>query len=165
MLPFSDITTNTIATLERGEPNLDGRLQQTLWYSITPLNNVTVRIDVAGSLIPDPILVLYQASGPGFTALSSMGTLLAPSSRIQALLLAGTPYYLQVGSGSSSGGMQVNLQVIPPPNDFFADAQIISALPYQDTVSLLGATRERSEPLASCGVNLGTARYAFTLAV
>ncbi len=52
----------------------------------------------------------------------------------------------------------------PPPNDDFANATVIDALPFTDTVDTTGATRETGEPTAPCdfGPLSGTVWYAFT---
>ncbi len=52
----------------------------------------------------------------------------------------------------------------PPANDNFANATVITALPYSNTLDPTGATTEFGEPLPSCGFGqpTGTIWYAFT---
>ncbi len=62
--------------------------------------------------------------------------------------------------------MQVNVEEIPPPpNDDFANATTIAALPFSDTADTAGAIREAGEPTSSCAQFNnpgGSVWYAFT---
>lgn len=86
---------------------------------------------------------------------------------------AGQRYYFMVqftggynGYGSDIDGT-IHLQIqeiLPPPNDNFANATPIEAIPYSDDINLLGATRESGEPTGTCVWEEGrpTVWYAFT---
>src|SRR6185369_105009 len=51
--------------------------------------------------------------------------------------------------------------IVPPPNDDFGDATLVSALPFEDTVELEGATSQANEPWG-CGFPSHTVWYSFT---
>jgi hypothetical protein len=65
---------------------------------------------------------------------------------------AGTTYYLLVRSYFGGGGaLTVDLEAVPPaPNDDFAGAPAVTALPSTFTGDLTRAGREADEPLPSC---------------
>ncbi|MGH2659674.1 MAG: PKD domain-containing protein [Actinomycetota bacterium] len=66
-----------------------------------------------------------------------------------------------------SGSYQLIIQeILPPPNDAFASATTIPALPFSDAVDIGAASMEAGEPTPSCAIPFGpvskTAWYAFT---
>ena len=166
-LPFSDIVDNTTATTEPGEPSSCSSppVQQTVWYSITPTSNMTLKIDMSGSNFSNGLFTVYQQTGTGFGGLS---TLICETSVSTATvrIFANTTYYIQAGNNFGSGGLlQLNVQQIPPPaNDNFANATQITALPFRDTVDTSAATLEPGEPAPSCAFPPleGTVWYTFT---
>jgi subtilisin-like proprotein convertase family protein/outer membrane biosynthesis protein TonB len=52
----------------------------------------------------------------------------------------------------------------PPVNDNFAEATILGGIPYSESLSVAGATRENLEPDTSCGSVGKTVWYSFTAA-
>jgi len=165
-LPFSDSVDNTEATLEPGEPESCSSMPQSVWYSFTPVSDTVVRVDMDGSSFGDTAFVAYQDGGSGFGGLSfldcsNFGGFLTLS------LQAGTTYYIQAGNifNGSGGDLHLNLQEVPPPaNDNFANASVISALPFDDSVDTIAASLEAGEPTPSCdfGQTDRTVWYAFT---
>jgi hypothetical protein len=164
-LPFSDTLDNTGATTEPGEPQPCNYSPQTVWYSFTPAANGVVRADMDTSSFFDRQLNLYLQLGSGFGGLSFIGCQVGGGS-ITFNVQAGTTYYLQASSIYSGGGsLHVNMQAVPPPpNDDFANAKTITALPYSDTEDTTAATLEPGEPTPSCGFGSpsGSVWYAFT---
>lgn len=166
-LPFSGSVDNTQATIEAGEPQFCNFSQQTVWYSFTPGANALVIADMAGSSFGDTNLKVYQAGVSGIGDLSFLGCSSFGGS-VSFRVQAGVTYYLQAGDVFNGGGtLRVNLQEVPPPpNDDFANAKVITALPFNDTVDTRAATAQAGEPTPSClGTVPGTAWYAFTPAV
>jgi hypothetical protein len=154
-LPFSDVVDNTSATTEPGEPSGNCiTTQHTVWYSITPTSNVTLRADMSGSDFFDNSFSIYRDTGSGLSGLAFVGCgYFGNSASFHAS--ANTTYYVQAGSSCcTSGGMlHLNVNLVPPPaDDDFANASVISpaALPFGDTESALAATTEAGEPTPSC---------------
>ncbi|MGH2358834.1 MAG: PKD domain-containing protein [Candidatus Limnocylindria bacterium] len=112
------------------------------------------------------MLTVYQSSGPGLDGLVGLSCA-SFGGPVDFKVQAGGTYYLQAGSIFSGGGsLQLNLQVVSPPsNDDFANATVITALPFDDAVDATAATIESNEPLTSrCEASppSATVWYAFT---
>jgi hypothetical protein len=171
-LPFSDVVDNSTATTEPGEPT--GRCsetpQHTVWYSITPASSMIIRIDMSGSTFFDTAFDVYQQTGSGFTGLSSAiacsDFTSGSSSSAHFQASANTTYYIQAGSSccTSGGALHLNVrEALPPANDNFANATVISPtqLPFTDTEDASAATTEAGEP--NCGQTLSNSWwYSFT---
>ena len=167
-LPFNDVVDNTNATTEPGEPQqYCSSSSNTVWYSFTPAVNATVRADMSGSSFSDNILLIYQASGPGFGGLSFLNCA-SYSNSATFSVQAGVTYYFQAGSiYGGSGELHFNLQELPrPANDDFANAKVISStLPFDDTVDTTSASMEAGETTPSCAYSGPISRsvwFAFT---
>ena len=164
--PFSDVTDNTEATAESGEPTGCANSPHSVWYSITPAVQSNFRADMTGSEFSDTVLMVYSASGPGFGGLSFVGCSTFGGGPVTWNAQAGTTYYIQAGDFFSGGGsLHVNVQLLPPPpNDAFVDATTIDALPFNETVDASAATSEPGEPFPSdcVGAAQPTVWYAFT---
>jgi hypothetical protein len=168
-LPFSDVVDNSAATSEPGEPpgGCGPAAFQTVWYSITPVSNITVHIDMTGSSFIDRVFNVYQQQDTGFGGLSTIVCATGPTI---LHLRANTTYYIQAGDeGFSTGGeLHLNVQLIPaPPNDNFDNATVISptALPFTDTEDATGATAETGEPVPTCSTRGSVSNswwYSFT---
>ncbi len=168
-LPFSDSVSNTDATTEPDEPLWwCAYMTRTVWNSFTPVTNAVVRADMAaGSSFWDTNLNVYQAVAPGFGGLSFLGCASYYGNSVTFSVQAGATYYIQAGDSGYYGGgnLVVNLQEIPPPpNDDFANATVIPALPFSDTVDTTAATTEPGEPMPSCAYTTEgkSVWYAFT---
>lgn len=149
-VPFSDTVDLSGATVEPGEPQFCTFMEHTVWYAFTPPANGVVRFTATGSGFTDTGLSLYQASGPGFPGLSFLGcSPFGGSVTIDAQ--AGATYYVQTGSVYTLGSLTLVAEgVPPPPNDDFANATAITALPFGDSVDTSVATLEPGEPTPSC---------------
>lgn len=160
-LPYSDSLDNTNATLEPDELNICGRSLWTnsVWYSFTPASTVQFSADMAGSSFGDTGLSLYAGSEPSFSSLNFMGASCSANPLIFTAE-AGQTYYLQAQSVRSGvGDLHLNVrEILPPDNDQFADAELITSLTTSRTVDLTGATSETNEPQA-CSFMDRTAWY------
>jgi len=163
VLPFSDSVDITEATIEPNEPQNCSNSPNTVWYSFTPSANAVVSADMAGSSFVDAaVLSIYQDGGSGIGSLIILQCTYYGNSAIFNVQ-AGITYYIQAGSVNTGGGdLHLNLQEIPPPpNDNFANATIIAALPFSDSVDSTGASRETDEPY-DCYGSRYTVWYSFT---
>jgi WD40 repeat protein/PKD repeat protein len=166
-LPFDAVVDITQASLESGErtPSCSfGSSGRTVWYRFTPAGteSISASIDAA---FPH---VLAAYTGNSVADLTEVGCSAAFGSKVTFVATAGTTYYFQVdGLFGFSGPLAFRLEAIPPPpNDDFADAIVIPAVPFAATVDITSATTEAGERKGSCtifGGSVGrTAWYAFT---
>jgi PKD domain-containing protein len=165
-LPFHESIDNTQTTVEPGESHFCGSTPQikSVWYSFTPANNVTVTADMSGSSFSDTALTLYRAIAPGLNGLNFLDRACFGGT-VTFTMQAGTTYYFQAESISSGGDLHFNIeQVLPPANDDFAGATLITFLPFDETVDTSSSTVEAQEPTPACygGNLLGSVWYAFT---
>jgi PKD repeat protein len=163
-LPINDSVDMTYATTESNEPQPCNWASQTVWFSYTPTVNEAVRVTLSGFY--DTNLALYQAYGPDITNLSGMGCASWNSPSLTLDAVAGTTYYFQVGKIWGGGGTaQLNVElVLPPANDNFESATVVSGLPFNDFVDTIAATVQAGEPTPSCeyGTLGHTVWYVFT---
>jgi len=164
-VPFSINEDTSSATWDPSDPP-DCSSNGSVWFSFTPQTDMQIIADTTGSD--------YFPSLSAWTGTQGALTRVACDefdipSRVHFRATAGTTYYFLVaaccGSGGNFGGnLQFHLtEVFPPANDNFADATPITALPFDQTMDLTGATTEPGEPNFSCGVNLqNTAWFSFT---
>lgn len=115
-LPLSATVDITEATAEGSEPQYCYYMNNTIWYSFTPTQNMIVRASTAGSINTANINI-YRMDGPGINNLSFLGCGSYGGS-VTVTLEAGRTYYLQAGPMyfGAFGNIQVNLEeYIPPP--------------------------------------------------
>jgi hypothetical protein len=173
-LPFSDTLDTSEATTDPGDPYSQctfDYLQATVWYVFTPPQDVLIEASTGGSSYRTVLQVFY-GSPDNLTYLNCI----ANNVPLYVQLSASTTYYFMIGADpayppppdSSWGGnlvFNVN-QVAGPANDNFADATIVDAIPFYDTLTNLNLTREAGEPLASCTPSYstpgGSLWYAYT---
>ena len=159
-LPFSATVDNSGATLEPGEPEGCSFPFRSVWYAFTPAENMAVRLDMPGSQVGGTVSI-FLASGPGFPDLTFL-TCVSSGSSANLQMEAGKNYYLRVDSFGQPGSLQINLeQIIPPANDGFANAEVITSLPFTGTVDNTNATIEPGEQ-STCGSLHRSVWYTFT---
>lgn len=159
-LPFSATVDNSGATLESGEPEGCSFPFRSVWYVFTPAENMAVRLDMPGSQVGGTISI-FLASGPEFSDLTFL-TCVSSDNSTNFQMEAGKDYYLRVDSFGQPGSLQINLeQIVPPANDGFANAEVITSLPFTGTVDNTNATIEPGEP-SGCGSLRRSAWYTFT---
>ncbi|HLH25960.1 MAG TPA: FecR family protein [Chloroflexota bacterium] len=153
------------ASVEPGEPisfTCDGRsvtIDNTVWYTLTPLTTGYVAVDTFGS---DYNTVLAVYIGSALASLTPVacnddtlqsGTGNADQSRVTFNAVAGTTYRIQVGGyQGASGNLVLHAAVTSPPpaNDNFAAATVVApaSLPATFTAATDSATVEPGEPHA-----------------
>jgi hypothetical protein len=165
-LAYSDTVDVSNATLEPGEQTGCYSSSQTVWYSFTPSANMLIQVDTSGSSFYDSFFNFYQSYGPDIRDLNHMYCS-AYGNPLMFMVQAGETYYIQAGSMyGSSGTLQLNVQELPrPANDDFANATVITTLPFEETPNTRFATREANEPMPSCnysGSGEHSVWYAYT---
>jgi hypothetical protein len=159
--PFQDTVDITEGSTEPGEPCACYCSSRTVWYSLTVSADTVLTVSATGATNQGNVNV-YQEYGPGLCCLLWTAGSLCGSPVFVAK--AGQTFVLQAGPTSdSSGNLTVHVEVPPPPaNDNFADATLVSALPFSFQGDLNGATTEPGEPSFSCTPPQGTVWFAFT---
>lgn len=101
--PFEDSVDNRGATVESGEPHgCSVSLWRTVWYRITAPEDGMLTVAPASGTPTDSDLALYQAYGPGLSALAYLGC--SYHDPLTYHLLAGATYFLQVYDAYLGGG-------------------------------------------------------------
>ena len=162
-LPFSDAVSITEATNEFAEPQWCTFSSQTVWYAYTPAHDALIRADLAGSDLPYTNLNFYRSAGGGLGSLSFVGCS-SYGSPMTFRVVAGTTYYFQAETLFGwSGTIRLALsEILPPPNDDFAAATSIEALPFTDAQDTVAAGVEPGEPAPTCaGAAVRSVWYAY----
>jgi PKD domain-containing protein len=159
-LPFSATPDITNAGVESNEPQWCNSMSDTVWYSFTPPETMSVRADTQGSAISGNVNVYH--AGTGISDLQFLGCA-GPGSSTQFVAEAGQTYYIQAGSTyGQTGNIHVNLQqFFPPANDNFASPEAIGSLPFSATPDVTNAGVEPNEPQV-CYYMPNTVWYSFS---
>jgi len=165
-LPFSDNVDITDATMETGEqaPScaFGSSSGKTVWYTFTPAATGLLSITINAPF--STVVAVDTGSVDGIAEVICHGPFGGLSTFVAQ---AGTTYHFQLdGMFGGSGVLQFSLvAILPPPNDNFAAATSIPALPFDGTVDLTAASLEAGEPTTpSCASSplTSTAWYRFT---
>ena len=140
---------NEGATAEAGEPahaNVAGGTS--LWWSWTAPSSSRVTFDTVGTSY-DTVMAVYTGSGvSGLNAVASNDNNPLAStntSRVQIDAVGGTTYQIAVtGKSSASGYTALRIGTVPP-NDDFANAQVISGESLSINATLFSSTEEAGE--------------------
>ncbi len=167
-LPYTQTQSVYDATLEAEEVMPTCAIPVgSVWYQYVPTSDQVVRINTLGSDY-DTVISVWT------------GTLSAPielacndnegdsgQSQVDVTLIAGTPYYLNVGSvNSTMGQLTMNLSLLTvPDNDAMVRAVTIPGPPYSHSQNTRNATLEEGEALASCGSADASVWYQYTPSV
>ncbi|HEV3410129.1 MAG TPA: right-handed parallel beta-helix repeat-containing protein, partial [Chthoniobacterales bacterium] len=142
---------NVAASKEAGEPNHAGNAGgASVWFRWVAPINANATFFTAGSSF-DTLLGVYTGASVNALTLIAQNDNVSgsdPTSRTTFSAIAGTTYYIAVdGANLSQGNIHLSWSlIIPPPNDNFASAQVISG----DSGSVSGdnslASKEPGEP-------------------
>jgi hypothetical protein len=163
-LPFSVSADVGEATSEPGEPAGCTSSSQSVWYSYTPARDGVLRARITQGDTPNWKLNAWLDTSAGIEGLGFAGCSQYGGDPIAFDVQAGATYYLQLGAAfdGSVRTLDLMLEEIPsPPNDDFANATEIGALPFTATVDTSGATIEPGEP-RDCNGAVRTAWYRIT---
>jgi hypothetical protein len=145
---FTDATRNTKgATLEHKEQQPCGGIEATVWYRHTPASSGRLVADATGSAF-DSVVAIYTGSElEHLTLVGCADDGFFTAARIGFDAVGGTTYFFQVGgfygkAGSLRFGLYHNV-----PNDEFAAATVIPAVPFGDELHTGGTgDNEPGEP-------------------
>jgi len=166
-LPFTDgPLTTTGATTAPDDPDCAGH-GHTVWYTVTPATDLSMAIKTLGSDYNTTVSVYTGAPG-ALTRLACNDDFQSAQSRVVFSAVAGTTYYIMVGSSYSNPGGSLLFQAMeaeppppPPPNDDIADATVITALPFTDgPLTTATATTTADDP--DCAGHGHTVWYVVT---
>jgi hypothetical protein len=161
-MPFSVEREITSATAEIHEPNpgCSYSVNRTIWFTFTPSANGRVSGSYGGN---GPFLGVYTGS-----SLDGLNSIWCSSwgGGVDFAVSSGTTYYIQLGMNYEwlTGLVSLSLSfTTAPPNDNFANAMLISTLPYEGPINIFAATSEMGELRPSCvGDPYRTVWYSFT---
>jgi hypothetical protein len=164
-MPYSNMIDLTEATAEMGEPRSNCSsydLSHTVWYSYTP--EVSGMLTGYTSYAPYNSIAVFNANN-----LFSYQELACAwyGNNFQTRVSAGETYLIQISSyyPDYTGAINISLNFTPAPaNDDFANAQVISSLPFAVTQDDTVASLEPGEPNPQCawfGID-HTLWYAYT---
>ena len=163
--PYNDTVDTQSATIEAGEPNnCSWVFHKTIWYSFTP--TMSGLYTAEASAMDYLTLVIY--TGSDFSNLQMIDCRIESSASIQMTFDAGTTYYFQIFNNYEyfENVIAFNItQDLPPDNDDFTNAAIITEVPFSDSVETDHATIESGEPWACGWTGQNTIWYSFTPAV
>ncbi len=154
-LPFTHSTNTVPATTEGSDPTPScsfGFRDVSVWYRYTPPANGTVVADTVGSDY-DTVLSVWTGSQGSLTEQACHDDISFPvnfQSKIELSLTGGTTYYFMVSGFFTGGSLVFNLKT-PNANDNVANATVINALPFNDSVGTTTASTEGTDPTPSCG--------------
>lgn len=154
-LPYSTDRNNEFATTEPGETLGECNSQpegHTMWWRYTPVWGSTVHIDLSSDF--DAILTLFVNDPPGFGGCSDVGG----AGTVESFGIdmdPGINFWFRVsGKGTEFGNFTLSVRTsspVPVAHDNFADAGLISTLPFTARGNTQYATTEAGEP-PICGL-------------
>ncbi|MGB9004989.1 MAG: PPC domain-containing protein [Candidatus Aminicenantales bacterium] len=165
---FTEVTDG--ATTEYGERLDCGGVTfgRTVWYRLNARSDFQLTIDTTGSDF-DTVVAVYTYSGPTLQQVACNDNSGGGSqSRLTVSLARGGVYFIQIGgAGTASGNLSVSFTPEPPPNDAFAAAMRVNAVPTLLSSLTTSASTEAGEPTtfscAGTGVQVEkTIWYNFT---
>lgn len=145
--------TNVGASKEAGEPNHGGNTGgKSVWFRWVAPNSGTARFSTAGSNF-DTLLSIYTGSSVNDLNVVASGDDVSSTdktSRATFNAISGTAYYIAVDGFNDNGrvaeGAIALSWTLPPANDSFANAQVLSSTSGRVTGSFASATAEAGEP-------------------
>ena len=154
-LPFSTTEDTTSATTDAKDAALNATCgapvtNNSVWFTFTAgPSDTLLAVDTTGSDFSSGVMIAEGT--PSSLTLDACGPVsseIAPTS--------GTTYYILAFDDTGSGGtLQISIHGAGPvpPNDKFNQAQVISSLPYSQTVDTTGATTDAADTQANetCG--------------
>jgi PKD repeat protein len=159
-LPYQAVQDTSEASWSDGsDPSCLGGV--TVWYTFTPTSEIGLDINTFGSDYNTTLGVFW--GDPSNPLMSSFGC--TDDAQVTFSAPAGLKLYIGVGAHQPLGGNLVlsATQIPPPANDDFANAKVIAALPFSETLDLSGATRDPGQPSAACSQPLKhSVWYTFT---
>jgi len=135
-------SSNVGATTETGEATTLGgaTVGASLWWTWTAPSSGTFYFDTVGSAFATVEGVFTGTSVSGLTLVGADAGSGAGASHLAIQASAGQAYQIEVAGSAGATGL-VGLRIVaPPPNDNFANAQVVSADPATGTFAIRGVT-------------------------
>jgi PKD repeat protein len=149
---FSDVIDMSEATSDPDDPAIYScgwySPVPAVWYTYTPTDNQMLELSTPDSTY-EAVIAIFTGSPDSLTYENCW----TPWVHDDVAVSAGQTYYFMVGyyNGEASGTINfVVKELAPPPNDDFANAAVVDALPYSFMMDSRGATREIDEPVSAC---------------
>ncbi|MGB0651884.1 MAG: hypothetical protein ACPGQL_01680 [Thermoplasmatota archaeon] len=153
---YGDAESNEFAGNEAGEPLPCGRIANTVWYEYTAPDQV-------GSILAhtregprglNTAIVAYTGDSLGTLSRLDCGAGGSGNADVRFRAEPATRYLFQVGGQrGDTGPLHFYMEWVSFPDDF-ADAQVVSALPFATSADTTVATSEVGEP-QPCGQGIG----------
>jgi PKD repeat protein len=137
--PFRDCTNSTVA--------------RSVWFTYTAAEDGLLRFGTAGSA-QDPAVSAYTGERGDLRPAGGGDCARDPRNPATLRITAGTTYHLMVSDDDRTPGGALKLaveRVSAPANDDFADAQVVTSLPFAGEPADFGAaSAQPDEPFGSC---------------
>jgi hypothetical protein len=161
-LPFRDLFTMEFAT-RNYDTDLSCGEGGTIWYSFTAPRDMLLEVAMGSSYYFEPVVAVAREDGSSLTPLACQ-TLGWYGGPVQVAVEQGERYLFMVTgfyewTTAWGGGEFVITEIAPPANDDFADAQVITGLPFSEEASTRYGTREPDDP--TCGSS-ATSWFSYT---
>lgn len=165
-LPYTATMNANEATTAADDPTLCYGANYSMWFAFTPAADMTLIADTFGSNY-DTVLSAYTGTRGALQQVPNAcnDQFNGSQSRVTFAATAGTTYYFMATSWYSYSAGTLTFSVnalVPPANDNFADAEVITGVPFTDRTDLSVATIEPNEPTYTCGSVNKSAWYRFT---
>jgi hypothetical protein len=123
-----------------------------VWYEFTAPQDETLKIDTSTTDNFGVYASVWREDGPGLAGLTGINCSSPYGGGAFAPVNAGVTYAIDIVDFLGSVGLaSLDVQIVsPPPNDDFANARVISLLPFSDNVDASGATTEPREIAPTC---------------
>ncbi len=144
-IPFEDSQDIAQATIEPDDPwtSCVGR-ENSIWYRYTPTDDDALNITFSSGEGGAIMYAIFSLESEGLTEISCEYTM---PRTITIDVIAGTTYYIELLSPAYYPVRTVSINIThPPENDDFADAEVISVIPFSTSQSTVEATVEESDP-------------------
>ncbi|HLF70337.1 MAG TPA: hypothetical protein VI541_05215, partial [Actinomycetota bacterium] len=102
-IPFTEATSNALATIETDEPQACGSLTKTLWYRYTPTSDGIISLGSTGGMTTSVFLG---------TTLADLRTAACSEWGAYLPVFAGTTYHVQIGADSASTSFTVSANAV-----------------------------------------------------
>ena len=178
---FTDVEANvSFASEEASDPVYSCKVGgpgpgfQGIWYRITPTVATRVTVSTAGTTLsapgsvgPDTLAAIYTHDGSTFTPIACNDDIGGSNFRssVTSNLAAGTTYYVFISQwspvppgtvGNVSTQFSWSAPLVVPDNDLVANARVIGAMPYTNTVTgAQNATISPTDLPHSCAFSAG----------
>jgi subtilisin family serine protease len=157
-------TANLSATVESNEPAHDSvQPTSTIWYRWTSTNSTPTILSTLGSSIDTTIAVYSGTSLEDLSLVAANDDIpTGTSSRLRINPVVGTTYYLSVGSKNTTQGLIMLSVGFAPPNDYFADATVISGSSFSVAGTTINGSNDVGEPPLVGEQSAATVWYSWT---